>query len=342
MSGLPGQEVFNAPAVSNAAVANKTLISPASIDPLNIAVLYSDYVNDTELPLPIDTVGCVPYYNKPSKSSTQPYGDFTTPCMTQAFLASLFYPNNGMYFNINKCASQSQAINLSSQLFTSSNSIIQTTEAGETMSGTSVDTFTLYSRIVRVLCERNNIQEHMIPKWKLIKLRQELLSKSNLSAWVGTTYSMTYDQVIGHLVDTNILVVENKNNKGSITVTKEWPVVPISVTAIYTSQVFPEVTLEIILTYNICFVGYNYNNTAINGVTEKGFGFPCIGTVIPAVPENYTAFVGQPEDDEGDDEGDDEADPPSPTPTPDDVIIPPLPTSSPPPLPTSTPLPPSL
>jgi hypothetical protein len=317
MSGLPGQEVFNAPAVSNAAVANKTLISPASIEPLNIAVLYSDYVNDTELPIPIDTVGCVPYYSNPSKSSTQPNGDFTTPCMTQAFLASLFYPNNGMYFNINKCASQSQAINLSSQLFTSSNSIIQTNEAGVHMSGTSVDTFTLFSRIVRVICERNNIQAHMIPKWKLIKLHQELLSKSNLSAWVGTTYSMTYDQVIGHLIDTNILVVENKNNKGSFTVTKEWPVVPISVTAIYTSLVFPNVTLEIILTYNISFVGYNYNNTAINGVTDKGFGFPCIGTVIPAVSETYTAFV-EPETSapEDCDEGDDDADPPSPTPLP--------------------------
>ena len=125
---------------------------------------------------------------------------------------------------------------------------------------------------------------------------------------------MTYDQVIGNLIDTNILVVENSNNRGSYATAGCWPVVPISVTAIYTSKVFPEITLEIILTYNISFVGYNYNNTAINNVTTANVGFPCMGTLVPAVTEQYTALVSDTSDTVEDDCDEEESEPEPTTP----------------------------
>ena len=154
--------------------------------------------------------------------------------MTMDSFLNLFYPTIAGYFNINLSNANNPAIILSSQTFSSN--IDENTK------------FSLYQYIIRCYCAEKGIIANNIDPRILILLQREVMTVQSLADVRGNCISLSWNEVVGSLIDSNIIV---ENNSTGMTAP-----VPLQIVLNFHSFTL-DIDVKIVMTYIVGIEGYS-------------------------------------------------------------------------------------
>jgi len=159
-------------------------------------------------------------------------GSIVTAMTEESFLA-LFYSTNAGYFNVNPTNTNNPAVILSKQTFTSDN-------------GTE-NNFSLVQFLLRVYTTNKAITVNSLDPRILILVQKEAFQVQSLAQIKGTTYAMSWDEVINSLLTSGVI---NTSENSS-----DYIIVPLTVVFNYHSFVL-DTDLSIKITYLVNISGY--------------------------------------------------------------------------------------
>lgn len=147
---------------------------------------------------------------------------------------NLFYPTIAGYFNINLSNANNPAIILSSQTFSS-----------------NIDDnnkFSLYQYIIRCYCAEKGIIANNIDPRILILLKKEVMAVQSLADIRGNCISLSWNEVIGSLVDSEIIVAND--------LTGIIAPVPLQIVLNFHSFTL-DIDVKVVMTYIVGIEGYS-------------------------------------------------------------------------------------
>ena len=193
---------------------------------------------------------------------------------------NLFYATNAGYFNVNPSNVNNQAILLSSQTYTSSNT-------PTAINNLTTNTFSLYQELLKAYCYNKSISVNDIDPRILLLLQKESFGIQSLAQVKGTTIALGWDEVIGTLNYSGLIDL----SYSTVFVPGQIPtvaVVPLQVILNYHSFVL-DIDLAVVFTYNVALT------TGDGGCIPTGYENTCtpalgINTLFPASPVCYPPF----------------------------------------------------
>jgi hypothetical protein len=227
--------------------------------PLKIAVINNVLNPGPDLKIDAD-IKALPFVNDSSIVVDTVFGNSVIGMPMSEFHNSFFGLPNG-FFNVNPFTSNHTIGELTAYKYVTKNNI----NGNNTK---TVNNLSLYDIILGTYLENKNIPLSRVPTSKLILLQRELRPLSNLSNWSGTVYANRYCDVVDRVInDYNIIPILDSSNISQ----SQGPVVPLEIDLICTSSVF-DITVNVTLTFNVCFIGYTHVDNPIDGFTETGLG----------------------------------------------------------------------
>jgi len=160
-------------------------------------------------------------------------------CLTLVEFLNLFYATNAGYFNVNPSNVNNQAVLLSSQTYSSSNT-------PNSLSPITTNTFSLYQELLKAYCYNKSISVNDLDPRILLLLQKESFGIQSLANIKGTTIALGWDELIGTLMYSGLIDLSGSSSNA---------VVPIGVILNFHSFVL-DIDLSIQFTYNVAIAGY--------------------------------------------------------------------------------------
>jgi hypothetical protein len=269
---MPNNSVIEPPPIQAPAsgsfggVANPSTSGATMLTPLKIAVINNVLNPGPELKIDAD-IKTLPLVYDNSIVVDTVFGNSVMGMPMADFHNSFFGSPNG-FFNINPFTSNHTIGELTSYTYVTKNNI----NGNNTK---TVNNLSIYNLMLGTYLENKNIPLSRVPTSKLILLQRELRPLSNLSNWSGTVYANRYCDVVDRVInDYNIIPILDSSNISQ----SQGPVVPLEIDLICTSSVL-DITVNITLTFNVCFIGFTHVDNPIDGFTETGLASLSYGVI---------------------------------------------------------------